>query len=195
MWMSPQSFSSEWMDEWYGLMNLNPTWLSGVVYGPQVRVPLPELRAKVPAKYPIRRYPDITHSRACQYPVPDWDLAFASTEGREVINPRPTQEAQIFHVYEKYAIGFLTYSEGVNDDVNKFVWSGLGWNPATPVVDILRDFGRYFIGEQFQGVEHAASPQVLENWRFQQALYRAYYDYYDRARLLSETGLEDRSLD
>ena len=69
-----------------------------MVYGPQVRIPLPELRAKVPAQYPIRRYPDITHSRHSQYPVPDWDLAFATTEGREVINPRPTQEAQIFHL-------------------------------------------------------------------------------------------------
>ena len=227
MWMSPQSFSVEWMEEWYGLMNQHPPWLSGIVYGPQIRIPLPELRAKTPAQYPLRRYPDITHSRHSQYPVPDWDLAFASTEGREVINPRPTQEARIFHLYEKYAIGFLTYSEGVNDDVNKFVWSSLGWNPATPVVDILRDFSRYFIGEpfadsfaqgllalernwtgplatntevnttlaQFQEMERTASPQVLENWRFQQALYRAYYDYYNRARLLYETALEERSLD
>ena len=75
------------------LMNQQPAWLSGVVFGPQVRVSLPELRAKCPRNIPIRRYPDITHSRHSQYPVPDWDLAFASTEGREVINPRPTHEA------------------------------------------------------------------------------------------------------
>ena len=227
MWMSPQSFSTEWMTEWFELMNQKPAWLTGVVYGPQVRIPLPELRAKVPAKYPIRWYPDITHSRQAQYPVPDWDLAFASTEGREVINPRPTQQARIFHLYEKYTAGFLPYSEGVNDDVNKFVWSGLGWNPDTPVVEILRDFGRYFIDwrmadsfaqgllalernwvgplatnasvdttlTQFQDMERSASPQVLGNWRFQQALYRAYYDSYLRARLLSETGHESAALD
>ncbi len=227
MWMSPQSFSEEWMREWFGIMNQQPSWLSGVVYGPQVRITLPELRAKVPAKYPIRRYPDITHSRHSQYPVPDWDLVYASTEGREVINPRPTQQAAIFHLYEKYAIGFLTYSEGVNDDVNKFVWSGLGWNPDAPVIDILRDFGRYFIGErytdgfaqgllalernwvgplatnegvnttlqQFQSIERSASPQLMENWRFQQALYRAYYDYYNRARLIYETQLENQAMD
>ncbi|MGH9665385.1 MAG: hypothetical protein ACRD9L_13260, partial [Bryobacteraceae bacterium] len=225
--MSPQGFTTDWMEEWYGIMNRQPNWLTGVVYGPQLRFTLPEMRAKIPARYPIRRYPDITHSRHSQYPVPDWDLAYASTEGREVINPRPTQEAQIFHLYEKDAIGFLTYSEGVNDDVNKFIWSGLGWNPDTPVADILRDFGRYFIGEQFadgfaqgllsleqnwvgplatnggvnttleqfQAMERAASPRVLENWRFQQALYRAYYDYYDRARLLYESQLEDTALD
>ena len=80
------------------------------------------------------------------------------------------------------------------------------------MVDILREYGRYFIGDryadvfragaagartqlagrrwstnagvdttlqQFQAMERAASPQVLLNWRFQQALYRAYYDAYD----------------
>lgn len=227
MWVSPQGFSTPWLNQWLEIMQQQPAWLSGVVYGPQVRIPLPELRAKVPAKYPIRRYPDITHSRHSQYPVPDWDLAFATTEGREVINPRPTQEAQIFHTYEKYANGFLTYSEGVNDDVNKFVWSGLGWNPDTPVADILREFGHYFIGErladgfaqgllalernwvgplaanagvdttleQFQAMERSAPPQATGNWRFQQALYRAYYDYYLRARLIYESQLESEAMD
>jgi hypothetical protein len=227
MWMSPQGFSTPWMNQWLDIVRQQPAWLSGVVYGPQVRIPLPELRAQLPALYPIRRYPDITHSRHSQYPVPDWDLAFATTEGREVINPRPTQEAQIFHAYEKYAVGFSTYSEGSNDDVNKFVWSSLGWNPDTLVVDILREFGRYFIGErmadgfaqgllalernwvgplaanagvdttleQFQAMERGAPPQVTGNWRFQQALYRAYYDYYLRARLLHESQLESEAMD
>src|SRR6185369_3401001 len=46
MWMSPQSFSAEWMGEWLDIMRTEPAWLSGVVYGPQVRIPLPELRAR-----------------------------------------------------------------------------------------------------------------------------------------------------
>ena len=35
----------------------------------------------------------------------------------------------------------------------------------------------------------------MENWRFQQALYRAYYDYYNRARLIYETQIENEALD
>jgi hypothetical protein len=226
MWMSPQGFNKEWMDEFYGLMKQEPAWLSGIVFGPQIRVSLPELRAAIPKKYPIRRYPDIAHSLQSQYPVPDWDTAYALTEGREGINPRPLGEAVIFHALESYAMGFLTYSEGCNDDVNKIVWSGLGWNPKVDVGDILREYSRYFIGEkytedfaqallalernwkgpllsnagvyttlqQFQSMERAASPQVLLNWRFQQALYRAYYDAYNRSRLMYETGLEDQAL-
>ena len=58
-----------------------PDWLCGIVFGPQVWMPLPTLRERVPSKYPIRDYPDITHSRHCKYPVPDWDVSFALTIG------------------------------------------------------------------------------------------------------------------
>jgi hypothetical protein len=228
MWLSPQSFNREWLDEFLrDLKKDQPSWLSGIVFGPQVRMSLPELRAAVPAKYPIRHYPDITHSRQCQYPVPDWDTAFAITEARECINPRPVDEAAIFRLLQPYTVGFLTYSEGCNDDVNKAVWSALGWDPDQPVANILREFSRYFIGErytedfaqgllalernwrgpivanpnilttleQFQAMERSASPRDRANWRFQQALFRAYYDAYIRSRLLYETELEERALE
>jgi hypothetical protein len=227
MWVSPQGFNKEWMEEFYALLKQEPAWLTGIVFGPQIRVSLAELREAVPNKYPIRHYPDITHSLQSQYPAPDWDTAYALTEGREGINPRPLGEAVIFHAAEAYTIGFLAYSEGCNDDVNKFIWSGLGWDPKADAVDILREYSRYFIGDryaddfaqgllalernwqgplltnsavyatlqQFQAMERAASPQVLLNWRFQEALYRAYYDAYDRSRLLYETALEDQAMD
>jgi hypothetical protein len=228
MWFSPQSFSQEWLDEFYAILRKEePAWLAGVVFGPQVRVSLPELRKAVPGKYPIRRYPDITHSLRCQYPVPDWDLAYALTEGREGINPRPLGQAHIFRALREHAVGFITYSEGCNDDVNKIVWSCLGWDPDVEVLDVLRQYSRYFLGErytddfaqgllalernwqgplltnaqvettlaQFRSLEMRASPQDLLNWRFQQALYRAYYDAYTRSRLIHETALEERALE
>ena len=228
MWVSPQSFNGPWLDEFLGILkNQQPAWLTGVVFGPQVAVSLPKLRAAVPQRYPIRNYPDITHSRQCQYPVPDWDVAYAVTEAREVINPRPVDQARIFRLLEPYTIGFLTYSEGANDDVNKMIWSSLGWNPDADIVDILREFGRYFIGdrysegfaqgllalernwrgplatngnvqstlESFQAMERDAGPALKHNWRFQQALYRAYYDAYTRTRLIYETDLEARAMD
>ncbi|MDW8354654.1 MAG: glycoside hydrolase family 20 zincin-like fold domain-containing protein [Bryobacterales bacterium] len=228
MWVSPQGFSQAWMEEFLGILrDEQPAWLAGVVFGPQIRMSLPELRRAVPERYPIRYYPDITHSLRCQYPVPDWDTAYAVTEGRETINPRPRDQAAIFRLLAPYTVGFLTYSEGVNDDVNKFVWSGLGWDPDRPVIEILRDYSRFFIGEpftesfaqgllalernwrgplatnsgvyttleQFQAMERAAPPQLLANWRFQQALYRAYYDAYTRRRLLYETELEEKAME
>src|SRR5208283_2011453 len=46
-----------------------------------------------------------------------------------------------------------------------------------------------------QALEHAATPQMLLNWRFQQVLYRAYYDGFVRRRLLYEAGLEEQALE
>jgi hypothetical protein len=226
MWVSPQAFTKQWLQEFYDILAKEPTWLTGVVHGPQVRASVEQLRAAVPKKYPIRNYPDITHSRTCQFPVRDWDQAFALTEAREVINPRPLDEARIFHLLQKYTCGFLTYSEGCNDDVNKAVWSALGWDPEGSVLETLRDYSRYFIGpaytddfaqgllalernwvgpaltntgiittlQQFQDMEKKASPQVRQNWRFQEALYRAYYDAFVRSRLIYETQLEEEAM-
>jgi hypothetical protein len=227
IWVSPQSFDREWFEEFITILKTEkPGWLSGVVFGPQVRVSLPELRAAVPKEYPIRHYPDITHTRQCEYPIPDWDVAFAITEGRECINPRPVDQAAIFRLLQPYTIGFLTYSEGCNDDVNKAVWSALGWDPEQDVANILREFSGYFIGTnfresfaqgvlalernwrgsllanesvyttllQFQQMEKSATPQQLLNWRFQQALFRAYYDAYTRSRLMYESGLEEAAM-
>jgi hypothetical protein len=47
----------------------------------------------------------------------------------------------------------------------------------------------------FQDMERGASPRDLLNWRFQQGLYRAYYDAYVRQRLAFETDLELRAMD
>ena len=228
MWVSPQGFNQEWYDEFIGILTRDkPAWLSGIVFGPQVRVSLPRLREQLPAQYPIRHYPDITHSRQCQFPVPDWDAAFAVTEGRECINPRPEGEAVIFRALQPATIGFLTYSEGCNDDVNKCVWSALGWDPEARIADVLRQYGRYYIGAglgddfgqgllalernwrgpllanagvettlaQFQDLERRSSFEQRRNWRFQQALLRAYYDALVRRRLLAETELEAQATD
>src|SRR5262245_18716368 len=94
--MSPQGFSQAWFDDFVALMKREPAWLTGVVHGPGTRVRHAELRAALPARYLIRDYPDITHSRTCQYTVPDWDVAFSLTLAREGCNPRPVQTSQIF---------------------------------------------------------------------------------------------------
>jgi hypothetical protein len=165
MWLSPQGFTKDWRDEFWGLMAKDPKWLSGLVFGPQVYGSLEEFRALTPKRVPIRFYPDITHSIHAEFPVPDWDLAYATTEGRETINPRPVDETAIFHRYQHFADDFVSYSEGCNDDVNKFVWSGLLWDPEASAKSILADYGRYFIGDGM-GDDFANGLFALEqNWR------------------------------
>jgi len=91
----------------------------------------------------------LTHSRSCQYPVPDWDRSYSSTLGREPINPRPMGYAKIFRDLQQYAIGYVTYSEGCNDDFNKVLWSCLGWDPDMKVGDITVEYSRYFISQRY----------------------------------------------
>jgi hypothetical protein len=234
IWVSPQGFDRPsvahrkgWLKMFLDLLNQNePAWLDGVVFGPQVETTLAKLREEVPGKYPLRQYPDITHSKSCQYPVAGWDRAYSDTEGRECINPRPQFYSKIFHDLSQYSIGFITYSEGCNDDFNKVLWSCLGWDPDMMMEEISREYSRYFIGARhgqefangllgleknwtgrlstntaveqtlllFQSLEKQATPQEKLNWRFQEGLYRAYYDGYIRARLLYETRLEQEAL-
>lgn len=230
IWLSPQ-FPETPLDRWYAEFYKNverrPDWLGGIVFGPRVKTPLPELRRITPDEYPIRHYPDITHSIRCQYPVPNWDLAFAITLGRECINPRPKAEKHIHNLFASYTIGSISYSEGVNDDLNKFVWSDQDWDPNTPVAETLRDYVRVFISSeradeiahclmalednwigpaiandgievtlrQWQELEKKVSQEVLENWRFQMGLLRAYYDAYVRRRLIYETELEKEAIE
>lgn len=167
MWVSPQGFSRDWYQEFVDLAHKPQTmsWLDGVVFGPMSRLAVKELRQALPEHYPIRCYPDITHSVQCQYPVPNWDLAYQLTEGREVINPRPHGEATILRQILPGTIGFISYSEGCNDDVNKFVWSSLAWDSKQDVRDVLRDFAHHFVGkEQEEGFAQGLL-DLEQNWQ------------------------------
>ncbi|MHC4756763.1 MAG: hypothetical protein ACYTBP_16675, partial [Planctomycetota bacterium] len=157
----------------------------------------------------------------------NWDTACHLTVGREPINPRPRAYAKIFRDLQQYSFGFITYSEGCNDDFNKVLWSCLGWDPDMDVKEIAIEYSKFFISERykekfaeglfglernwdgpvkdndgiyetlklFQEMEKNATPQEKLNWRFQQGLYRAYYDAYVKARLQYETKLEAQAVD
>lgn len=151
IWVSPQVFrpNQQWFDAFYAHVNKEYDWFGGIVFGPWIKTPIKEIRKRINPGIPIRRYPDITHSLSSQYPIPKWDLAYAITLGRECINPRPTDQKMIHNALDEYAEGSISYSEGTNDDVNKFIWSDQDWNPNTPAIETLREYARYFIGRDY----------------------------------------------
>ena len=64
-----------------------------------------------------------------------------------------------------HARGVITYSEGCNDDVNKAIWSRLCWDPDAQPIDTLREYSRYFIGDEYTD-DFAQGLLALErNWR------------------------------
>ncbi|WP_421826043.1 hypothetical protein [Larkinella sp.] len=167
IWVSPQVFrpTQAWFDAFYKHVNKEYPWFGGVVFGPWVKMTVQEIRKVVKPSIPIRHYPDITHNYSSQYPVPHWDLAWSMTSGRESINPRPHDEKAIHNALDEFGAGSISYSEGTNDDVNKFVWSDQDWNPETPVVETLRDYARLFIGPDFTETVTQGLLSLEQNWR------------------------------
>lgn len=148
MWVSLQGFEDDWVEYAYTYIEeRRPDWLGGVVAGPS-SPPIKETRARLPEEYGLRHYPDITHTVRCQYPVPWWDPAFNFTLGREPINPQPVYYSYIHNAFAPYTTGSISYSDGAHDDVNKAVWSRLGWDPETDVREIVEDYARYFFGDK-----------------------------------------------
>ena len=144
VWLSLQWFNKAQIDEVYAYLDKEtPDWLGGLVAGPS-SPPIPETRKRLPGKYKLRHYPDITHTVRCQYPVPWWDPAFSLTLGRECPNPRPVYYAYLHNRLAPFTDGFLTYSDGIHDDVNKVIWSARGWDPDVDVRAVLKDYARVF---------------------------------------------------
>ena len=144
---SPDGFG-KWGDDFICKMNEMPSEIDGVITGPNCAMPLHELRKRLPLRYPIRLYPDITHNVRCEYPVhfdrDDWHYALASTLSRETINPRPSEYRAIHRLTRQYIVGSVSYSEGIHDDVNKFIWSDMDFDPDVTLNDSLSDYARLF---------------------------------------------------
>lgn len=167
IWVSPQVFrpTQKWFDSFFSHVNKEYSWFGGVVFGPWIKLPVQKIREIVKPSIPIRHYPDITHNYSSQYPVPHWDLAYALTSGRESINPRPHDEKAIHNAFDQYGIGSISYSEGTNDDVNKFVWSDQDWDPERPVIETLREYSRLFIGPDFTESFAQGIVALENNWK------------------------------
>jgi hypothetical protein len=147
VWLSNQMFSVEENRHFYGfLANERPKWLAGVVYSPWAGHTCQFAREKLPSGYALRMYPDITHALRCQFTIPDMDQAFAFTLDREPPLYRPTQTAHLARTFQPTIDGAITYSDGINDDLNKALWSAYLWNPKEDLDALLADYGRYYIG-------------------------------------------------
>lgn len=166
LWVSNQTFEHPENDYFFRyLEEKKPNWLTGVAYGPWIKMTLEELRQRTPQQYLVRHYPDITHCVRCQYPVPDWDRAFAHTLGREPIAPRPKDMGYIHNHYAPLTSGFVTYSDGIHDDFNKILWSALGWDPDTNIKEVAKEYAKVFFGDAYADVGADGLFLLEENWR------------------------------
>jgi len=149
VYIAPQAFAPErdWYAAFYSELSREPEWLYGVCYAPWIADTLAEMAERVPPKYRhrIRNYPDITHTAACQFEVQQWDGPMALLHGRESCSPRPLAMKVCHNFHAPLCIGSLTYSEGIHDDVNKFVWTDQDMDPDRDPHETVLDYARLLI--------------------------------------------------
>lgn len=226
LWPSAQAPHqyADWGERFIKEMAKKPEEIDGLIYGPNHPFTLDEMRRSIDTKYRIRYYPDICHNLRCEIPVhfdrDDWHYAYASTLSREAINPRPSEYRLLHRLTKQYVCGSVSYSEGVNDDVNKFVFGALDFDPDADLREILRDYARaFFPGEDCEkivdvifGMEQSwngdpaenssvenvygmliemKSDKLMKNWRYVLFLFRASCDKIIRDRRIFELNLID----
>jgi hypothetical protein len=132
VYVAPQAFAPErdWYDAFYSELSREPEWLYGVCYAPWIADTLAEMAERVPEKYRgrIRHYPDITHTASSQFEVQQWDGPLALAHDAKAAAP-PLAMKTCHNFHAPLCIGSLTYSEGIHDDVNKFVWTDQDVDP------------------------------------------------------------------
>lgn len=170
LWPSAQAPHEypDWGERFKKVMDKNPEEFDGIIYGPNHAMPLSELRRSIGSRYPVHMYPDIGHNVRCETPVrfyeDDWHFAYASTLGREAVNPRPSDYRRYHAITRRYIDGNITYSEGINDDINKAVWTSLDVNPDCSLRDVLKDYSRLF----FPGANPDSTADIIfgleQNW-------------------------------
>ena len=165
MWISLQGFSVEQIDYFYQyLAKEKPLWLEGVVSGPG-SPPIAETRYRLPKQYKHREYPDITHQIRCEFPAEKFDQAYALTLGRESVNPRPYAFAKIHAKYAPFTDGFVSYSDGSHDDINKVIWSMRGWDPTKDVHQILKEYASFFFKKRIDNQVAGGIEALEQNWK------------------------------
>lgn len=176
VWVSAQEYSTANMTAFWNAV-AQPSvrsWLTGIAYGPHVRVPLTEFLESVPAGYVVRQYPDLCHTLLTQFPVPDWDPAFAWTHRRQAINPSPRRYHNIETLRENATyvaganegklIGFGAYSEGTNDDLNKVIYSAATLDGSS-VGDIVKQYATHFFGSAASSAAVDGLFGLERNWQ------------------------------
>ena len=181
MWPSAQAPHEypDWGERFAKEMAKCPEEIDGVIYGPNHAMPLDELRRKIDIRYPFRLYPDIGHNVRCETPVhfdrDDWHYSLAATLSREAVNPRPSEYRLYHRQTRQYVDGSVTYSEGVNDDLNKFIWSAMDLDCESDLRENVLDYCRaFYIGSDAEKLadmliafEHSWEGDPVENINIQ----------------------------
>lgn len=90
-----------------------------------------------------------------QYGIRSWSHVWAFTHHRFSVNPQPELMASIVRMRALQqrsgvasTIGFSGYSEGVNDDLNKAIWSLLSLEPHQSLREVVSQYAAFHFGQE-----------------------------------------------
>jgi hypothetical protein len=169
VWVSAQEYNATELVGFFQRLSQPATqsFLSGVVVGPHWRIPTMEIVRRMPPGYLLRQYPDICHSMQAQYAIPDWHWAWQFTHGREAINPMPLFSERIVRLRGNGSTpshGVGAYSEGVADDLNKAIWSGIAADPRQTAAGIVEKYAQYHFSAAAAPAMASALMGLEQNW-------------------------------
>ena len=194
IWVSAQEINQTMLDSFVHDITTNDTIRSilgpngGVVYGPHNRLPLTDFILRLqgisssnvtsistspslplsPSTTLIRQYPDLAHSIDSQFQIQHWDASYAYSYGRQVVNPLPVFHSNIIlsrsNSSTSSTVGVGAYSEGLNDDLNKFIWVAMAEDDTLSIHDVVQKYSHYFFGTNASIYMKNALFGLEQNW-------------------------------
>jgi len=131
----------------YNRPPLNPRWFEYEGFGRWGNY-IRHIHHNLPSKTELVLTSDISHWIRSQYGVDQPDMALAVVYQRRAFNARPRAYHEVANDVLHYAIGDITYSEGIHDDFNKWFWFRKLWNPRLSAGEITREYCRYWFGPE-----------------------------------------------
>ena len=120
-------------DDWAGLYKWLETYdVDYILADSHTDFPKYPLEHPVPKNIPVITFPEISM----------WGRAPWGGYGATVM---PKRFERLFRQAERISSGFVCYSEGLYEDINKEVVNGLYIDPATKVDDLLRTYASYYL--------------------------------------------------
>lgn len=119
-------------DDWKGFYEYlgKQDWIDALLIDSHGDFPKYPLRHPLPKDIPVITFPEI--SMWGRFP---W--------GGTGANPLPARFERLYRQCQPIAKGFMLYSEGIYEDVNKIVVNGLYVNPKGCCSDVLREYARW----------------------------------------------------
>lgn len=136
---------AEW-DGFYAKMAEKPDWVDVVLAEHHGNYPRYVLDHGRPGDYPVVNFPEIS-----MFGMDPWGGFGANLQPRRLQN--------VWNSAQSLLSGGFPYSEGIFEDVNKFICAQLYWSPKRPVASILTEYAAGFFGRD--GAENVVKAMFL----------------------------------